>query len=170
MSVVATPAALPSATLSGKVTNPLITSTQATFEDAYHRRLAYTSGTSGASAVHMARCARLVMCVREAGVTVWRIPKRKQKSGEEVEMDIDPIETPDESWCRVLDMDLNVSTNLVSGAISDDGRWIAVADWYETKLFQLTLEVCPAFLCHHILSRPCRRMAISSLDEYGTSL
>ena len=137
MSVVLTPAALPGATLAGKVTNPLSTSTQATFEDAYHRRLAYSSGAASASAVHLARSARLVMCMREAGLTVWRVPRRKQKGGDDDDMEVDGVHAPDGSWERVVDMDLNVQTNLVAGAISDDGKWIAVADWYETKLFQL---------------------------------
>jgi len=38
---------------------------------------------------------------------------------------------------QVLDMDLNVHTNLVASAISGDGKWIAVSDWYESKLFHL---------------------------------
>ncbi|KAI0336048.1 WD40 repeat-like protein [Cubamyces sp. BRFM 1775] len=138
MSVVVTPAALPTATLAGKVMNPLATSTTATFEDAYHRRLAYTSGPASSSAVHLAKKARLLMCTREAGLTVWRISKRQQKNDED--LDTDPANAQDSGWERVLDMDLNVQTNIVAGAISDDGRWIAVADWYETKLFQLTEE------------------------------
>ncbi|KAI0639180.1 WD40 repeat-like protein [Trametes polyzona] len=138
MSVVVTPAALPTATLAGKVTNPLATSTTATFEEAYHRRLAYTSGPASSSAVHLAKKARLLMCTREAGLTVWRIAARQQKSEEDA--DWDASSGPDGGYERVLDMDLNVQTNLVAGAISDDGKWIAVADWYETKLFQLTEE------------------------------
>ncbi|KAI0359174.1 WD40 repeat-like protein [Trametes cingulata] len=135
MSVVLTPAALPTATLAGKVVNPLATSTTATFEDAYHRRMAYTSGPASSSAVHLAKKARLVMCTREAGLSVWRIAKRQQKGEDE---DGDVQSSQDGGWERVLDMDLNVQTNVSAGAISDDGRWIAVADWYETKLFKLT--------------------------------
>ncbi|KAM5538245.1 hypothetical protein V8D89_008132 [Ganoderma adspersum] len=135
MSVTVTPAAVPTATLSGKVMNPLSTSTQATFEDAYHRRLAYSSGAASASAVHLARKARLVLCTREAGVTVWRVAKRKPR-GDNLDLDLEGGQ--ERGWERVLDMDLNVQTNLVAGAISDGGRWIAVSDWYETKLFQLS--------------------------------
>lgn len=138
MSVTVTPAALPTATLSGKVMNPLSTSTQATFEDAYHRRLAYSSGAASASAVHLARKSRLVLCTREAGVTVWRVAKRKPR-GDNLDLDLEGGQ--ERGWERVLDMDLNVQTNLVAGAISDDGRWIAVSDWYETKLFQLSEQV-----------------------------
>ncbi|KAH9853178.1 WD40 repeat-like protein [Lenzites betulinus] len=138
MSVVVTPAALPTATLAGKVANPLATSTSATFEDAYHRRLAYTSGPASASAVHLARGARLLMCTRDAGLTVWRIaPRQQQRSEEEEGWEAQGAQ---DGWERVLDMDLNVQTNVVAGAISDDGKWVAVADWYETKLFQLTEE------------------------------
>ncbi|OSD05994.1 WD40 repeat-like protein [Trametes coccinea BRFM310] len=138
MSVVLTPAALPTATLAGKVMNPLATSTTATFEDAYHRRLAYTSGPASSSALHLARKARLLMCTREAGLTVWRIARRQQKGEEDGEMEV--LGAQDGGWERVLDMDLNVQTNIVSGAISDDGKWLAVADWYETKLFRLREE------------------------------
>ena len=151
MSVVVTPAALPTATLAGKITNPLATSTQATFEDAYHRRLAYTSGAASASAVHLAKGARLVMCTREAGLTVWRIPRRKNRDGEDVDVDLDGADGQDGSWERVLDMDLNVQTNIVAGAISDDGKWIAVSDWYETKLFRLAEEVSPRSPCRAAL-------------------
>ncbi|KAI0374397.1 WD40 repeat-like protein [Pilatotrama ljubarskyi] len=138
MSVVLTPAALPTATLSGKVVNPLATSTTATFEEAYHRRMAYTSGPASSSSVHLAKKARLVMCTREAGLSVWCIAKRQQRGQEDA--DVDAQSAQDGGWERVLDMDLNVHTNIAAGAISDDGRWIAVADWYETKLFQLTEE------------------------------
>lgn len=118
--------------------NPLSTSTQATFEDAYHRRLAYSSGSASGSAVHVAKKARLVLCTREAGVTVWRVKKRKPW-GDGVDLDVEGRQ--DRGWERVLDMDLSVQTNLVTSAISDDGRWIAVSDWYEMKLFQLSEEV-----------------------------
>lgn len=144
MSVTVTPAALPTATLSGKVVNPLSTSTQATFEDAYHRRLAYSSGIASASAVHLARKARLVLCTREASVTLWRVAKRKPL-GDNLDPDLQGGQ--ERGWERVLDMDLNVQTNLVAGAISDDGRWIAVSDWYETKLFQLSEQVSGRSIC-----------------------
>ncbi|KZT06760.1 WD40 repeat-like protein [Laetiporus sulphureus 93-53] len=135
MSVVVTPAALATATAT-KIVNPLATSTTATFDESYHRRLAYSSGLYNASAVHLARKARLLLCTRDAGVSVWRILQKRDPSG----FDDVPGQNPDSSYQRVLDMDLNVSTNLVASAISDDGRWIAVADWYETKLFHLHPE------------------------------
>lgn len=145
MSVVVTPAALPSSTIT-KVINPLSTSTVATFEDSYHRRLVYSSGGWQGSAVHVARQARFVLCQRDAGVSVWRIlEKNGQRRGEdqkgEGEEDEEGPLPSSGGWEPVLDMDLSVHTNIVASAISDDGRWIVVADWYETKLFKLLKSV-----------------------------
>ncbi|OSX67759.1 hypothetical protein POSPLADRAFT_1176689 [Postia placenta MAD-698-R-SB12] len=139
MSVVTTPAALPTSTVT-RIINPLATSTPATFEDSYHRRLAYNSGPYNSTAIHLARDARLLLCMRDAGLSVWRI-LRKQNS-----LDVDEMDAPrqDVGWERVLDMDLNANTTLTASAISSDGRWVAVADWYETKLFYMEEEVSTA--------------------------
>lgn len=155
MSVVLTPAALPSNT-KNKVVNPLSTSSVATWEDAYHRKLAYASGAFGRSAVCVARAGRLVCCVREAGVSVWRIKRRNVRGEEEEGMDVDEgVVLPKEEggWERVLDMELNVQSNLVAGTMSDDGKWIVVSDLHETKLFQLESlvsienDVSSAYIC-----------------------
>ena len=141
MSVVLTPAALPSSTIT-KVVNPLSTSTVATFEDSYQRRLAYSSGSWGGSAISVARRVRLVLCRRDSGISVWRILEKGKKRGVEEDEDGDEgLSTNVGGWEPVLDMDLSVHTNLVASAISDDGNWIVVADWYETKLFRLHKQV-----------------------------
>jgi U3 small nucleolar RNA-associated protein 4 len=137
MSVVLTPAALPSATVV-KVTNPLATSTDCTFEDSYHRRLAYTSGPSCTSAINVARRSRLVSCMRDSGLTVWRIPPKHSPLDEENSGEDSPGVT---EWEKVLEMDFKVTTNLVASMISDDGRWLVVSDLHETKLFSLTADV-----------------------------
>ncbi|KAI0786033.1 WD40 repeat-like protein [Abortiporus biennis] len=137
MSVVVTPSALPSNTLSAKVVNPLSTSVVATFEDSYHRRLAYTSGAFGGSAVCLARKARLLVCMRDAGISVWRILKRKREEKGGLGDDEDTAGGQEEGYEHVLDMDLNVHSNLVACAISDNGEWLFVSDWYESKLFHL---------------------------------
>ena len=33
---------------------------------------------------------------------------------------------------------LQVQTNLVASAVSNDGKWLAVSDLFETKLFRLS--------------------------------
>lgn len=139
MSVVLTPAALPSSTIV-KVENPLQTSTQATFEDAYHRKLAYVSKGS----VRVARSARLLSCVREGGLSVWRIKKKNDDSAEPEPMSVEDAEEEEASaggYEKVLEMDFTVHSNIVAHEISDDGRWLAVSDLYETKLFALSTDV-----------------------------
>ncbi|EMD41715.1 hypothetical protein CERSUDRAFT_146940 [Gelatoporia subvermispora B] len=134
MSLVLKPAALPTSTIT-KIQNPLATSTSTTFEDSYHRRLAYTSGPYSTSALQLARTARLLLCARDTGLTIWRILRRSPSPGLDEE---EP--STDGGYERVLDIDLNVHTNVVASAISDDGKWVAVSDWYETKLFRLEEE------------------------------
>ncbi|KAJ7786079.1 quinon protein alcohol dehydrogenase-like superfamily [Mycena metata] len=134
MSVVVTPATLPTNTIV-KIVNPISTSIHSTFEDSYHRRLAYSSGPSSTSAIKVARQARLVCCMRDAGLGIWRILKKPTPAEEEPDA-TDDIDAP--GWEKVLDMELNVHTNLLATAISDDGRWLVVSDLYESKLFSLT--------------------------------
>ncbi|KAJ7169661.1 WD40-repeat-containing domain protein [Mycena filopes] len=134
MSVVVTPAALPTNTIV-KIVNPISTSIHSTFEDSYHRRLAYSSGPSSTSAVKVARQARLICCARDAGLGIWRILKKPTPAEEEPNA-TDDIDAP--GWEKVLDMEFNVHTNLLATAISDDGRWLVVSDLYESKLFSLS--------------------------------
>jgi U3 small nucleolar RNA-associated protein 4 len=138
MSIVLTPAAPPKNTIV-KVTNPLNTSLEATFEDSYHRRIGHTA----AGRVQVARGARLVSCVREAGLSLWRILKKGGSPHDaEQEADLDALENgPSGGWERVLEMELSVHSNIVSHEISDDGSWLAVSDLYETKLFSLQTNV-----------------------------
>lgn len=143
MSVVVTPAALPASTVK-KILNPLATSAEATFSDSYHRRLAYAAGPSNASAVCVSRGARLVSCLREAGVSIWRINERSEES-----LDDGEAASGDDAWEKVLEMDLSVHTNLVASAISDDGQWFVVSDLYETKLFSLATDVS---ICSRVAS------------------
>lgn len=153
MSVVVTPAALPLSTLSSKVINPLATSVHATFEDSYHRRLAYSSGPTCTSAVHIAPQARLVSCMRDSRVSIWRILKKPSPTPAEGEEEEEMEEIAEEKendmadWEKCVEMELDVHTNLVASALSADGKWLVVADLYETKLFRLVTDASiPSFL------------------------
>jgi U3 small nucleolar RNA-associated protein 4 len=57
--------------------------------------------------------------------------------GEEDEQEADELADGNPGWQKVLDMDLKLQTNLVASAVSSDGKWLAVSDLYETKLFRL---------------------------------
>ncbi|KAJ7630718.1 WD40-repeat-containing domain protein [Roridomyces roridus] len=131
MSVVVTPAGLPTSTVA-KVVNPISTSGDCIFQDSYHQRLAYSSGPSSTSAVSVAREARLVCCTRDAGLGIWRILKT---AGEKEEEDPDAVD-----WEKILDMELTVHTNILASSISADGRWLVVSDVYESKLFLLVSD------------------------------
>ncbi|KAF9270464.1 WD40 repeat-like protein [Marasmius fiardii PR-910] len=132
MSVVVKPVALPSSTMLGKVTNPLATSVDVVFEDSYHRRLPYPPGPSSNCTVHVARRARLVSCMRDSSLSIWKILRTGS-----IEEEIDP---DSHDWEKCLEMEFDVNTNLVTSAISEDGRWLVVSDFYEAKLFALNLE------------------------------
>ena len=88
----------------------------------------------------IAKSAGLVLCTREAGISVWRILKGKVNEETEEPEAFDG-EDKEGGFERVLDMDLNVHSNLVASAISDDGKWVVVSDWYETKLFRMEISV-----------------------------
>lgn len=152
MSLVLKPAAPPKSTVV-KVTNLLNTSVEATFEDSYHRRVGYAP----AGQVRVARGARLVSCLREAGLSVWRIFKKgglsekTQHAGKEVDLDEGGDEPWLGGWKHVLEMKLNVHSNIIGHEISDDGKWLAVSDLYETKLFTLHSQVSLAFSNTYLL-------------------
>ena len=141
MCIVVTPAALPRSTTT-RIANPLATSVTATFGDAYHRRIAYSSGAHGTVGLHLAKGARLVLSTSDTGLAVWRLPK---KSSVQEDSELAPVEKTHD-WSKVLEMNLRVQTNLVASAISDDGQWLAVSDAFETKLFSLRSEVRSLFV------------------------
>ncbi|KAI0307576.1 WD40 repeat-like protein [Multifurca ochricompacta] len=135
MSIALTPAALPQSTIA-YIANPLATSVTATFEDAYYRRIAYSSGAHGTVGLHLAKRVRLMLSTSDTGLAVWRIPPKPP-------LEDDPQLTPlgeEASWSKVLEMNLRVKTNIVASTISDDGQWLAVSDAFETKLFSLQTD------------------------------
>lgn len=62
---------------------------------------------------------------------------KSSSSGEDPSAADDP---DGDGWEKVLDMELNVHTNVLASAISDDGRWLVVSDLYESKLFSLSSD------------------------------
>ncbi|KAG0702695.1 WD40 repeat-like protein [Suillus ampliporus] len=127
----ALPASMTSSSVAPRIVNPLTTRVSTTFEDSYYRRIAYTASMC------ISRRARLVASMHETGVNIWRVLGIPDS---DVIVDgIDPSTDPETrtAWEKVLEMDLNVRTNLIASALSDDGRWFVVSDLYEAKLFEL---------------------------------
>ncbi|PWN91543.1 hypothetical protein FA10DRAFT_271280 [Acaromyces ingoldii] len=113
--LVLTPAASPSQTY-----NPISNSPITSFAETVQRRIAYVPPTSkggalgGGGAISVCEGKRWILLRRETS----------------------DAPTGDQ-WVKLLEMDLKVKTNLVALAISPDGRFLAVSDLYETKLFSL---------------------------------
>ncbi|CCA72004.1 related to UTP4-U3 snoRNP protein [Serendipita indica DSM 11827] len=125
MSPVTIPCAPPNQNPS-KYANPFGKSNLATFEEAYCSRAPFTR-----SVIAVAGHARLVACRNDSRVSVWRIKEPPNEVDEEVMKEI-----PD-GWVKLLDLQLNTATTLSALALSADGRWLAVADANEVKLFLL---------------------------------
>ena len=77
---------------------------------------------------------------------MWRIQKRPDEGAApdaqpEIDLDDEPTTEPFAGgWDKVLEMDLNVHSNIIGHEISDDGKWLAVSDLYESKLFSLRTD------------------------------
>ncbi|BGP41474.1 U3 small nucleolar RNA-associated protein [Rhodotorula kratochvilovae] len=146
--------------------NPVSDAPSTEFESTTHRRASYVPqrarpfavapGTGGADAP------RLLVCRRERGVGIWRLedPKRagsamglganaaplqKAKWGRKnFAVGLDGAEEEDEEevgttgYEKVAELELKVQTNLITSAVSPDGKWLAASDLYETKLFRLS--------------------------------
>lgn len=142
----------PAGSSKSNVINPLSTSSVSTFEDAYHRRLAYPTGTTPSTL--LTRTGRLLVCTRETGLSVWRIVGRiHAPSSLEADLhaaDAMDVDSPDDDavangrqedsttrYEKLLDMELDTTTNLGASAVSDDGHFLAVSDAYEIKVFEL---------------------------------
>lgn len=125
-----------STTTSTKLTNALATSAMSTFEDAYHRRMPYTTG-SMASAIHLSRAQKLLCCVKGSSVAIWKILGQAKYA---MSNDLDSS-SDSHGYEKLLDMDLDMTTNICASAVSEDGRWLAVADVYDIKLFELQEQV-----------------------------
>lgn len=133
MNLVLVSAALPSQISATKMKNPLLTNPVTTFEESYQRKVAYTGGMASTSCISVASKARLVVCRRDTGVGIWRILEKSSAMNDEEE-GIDP---QGGGWEKVLEMDFNLTTNLILSGISPDGHWLVVSDAHETKLFAL---------------------------------
>lgn len=125
-----------------RATDPLRPGFASPFEDAYYRRVDYAQLTAGGGQiVQLAKEARYVVCRRDTQVTIWRLNSPPQSDTPEfasaARQDVAPT-----GWEKMLEMSLKTDSTIVASAISNDGKWLAISDAYETKLFRLVNEVC----------------------------
>lgn len=133
MSVALTPAA---PTVSSgpalNLKNPLESSGATSFQDAFQRRLGHPVS---AGAVVIAPLARMLVSFSGRTVGVWRLPERS--SSDELSVSVGGASAEGAGWEKALEMELRFRTNVTTGAVSADGRWLAIADAWETKLFRV---------------------------------
>jgi U3 small nucleolar RNA-associated protein 4 len=120
--------------------NPISTNPLTSFAETTQRRLSYMPATargsalSGGGAVVSAAGRRWLALRRERSVGIWALPARAEVAAPVEEA---AAQTEQQAWRKVLEMEMRCKSNLVALAISADGKWLAVGDLYETKLFAL---------------------------------
>jgi U3 small nucleolar RNA-associated protein 4 len=108
------------------VTNPFNRNGPASFEEAHYHRTSFTRPV-----VCFSSKARLVACRYDNKVVLWRISAAITKD----DGDIKGLASA--GWRKILEMQLKLKNNISSIALSVDGRWLAVADHLEVKVFHL---------------------------------
>jgi len=133
MSPVFTPCATPSSSAppesTAKPQNPFSRNGVVIFEDAHYQR----APLSCSPVVCFAPRARLLASWAESRVNVWRLGEVHPDLGEEE----GPMRRGGEGWEKVLEMELQLKSGITSCALSRDGRWLAVSDVEDVKLFHL---------------------------------
>lgn len=122
MSPTFTPASHPSSpSLPSPLSRPSQSQTQPTFESTHPRRMGYLSSglLASSSPITFSPSARLVVGKRDRGVGIWRVHPNEN------------------GWEKLLEMELRLRTTIIATTISEQGKYLAVSDLYETKLFKL---------------------------------
>lgn len=129
-SLVFTPAATSST--APNLPNPISESQGTTFTTSNHRKASYIPQRNS-SLISLAHDAGIMAERTLQGINLWTL--RTINSGDQKK----PIKG--QEYQKLLEMDLNTQTNLVSSAISDDGKWLAASDSYEVRLWRLKMTV-----------------------------
>lgn len=88
--------------------------------------------------ISVSKSKRLMMCTFFSSVVVWRLGKAvSNRDGDSASADPQLVE-PQQA---VLELKLKDENYLTSGALSEDGQWIAVADIENVKLFRIREDV-----------------------------
>jgi len=125
MQVILSPASTPDLLSGGERKNPITRNAVTNFSDSLPRRLQMLPAGRGTDVISVSRRSRLVLCRRYRGVGIWRVRSP------------DALDDDQAGWAKVLEMDFQLRTSLTAAALSEDGKWLAVADAFETKLYRL---------------------------------
>lgn len=192
----------PSSSRAAVLPNPVSDAPSTAFETTVHRRAAYVPQRSRPFTVSKEARLLVCRRERSVGVWAIEESKAgKEESGKVgwkkfrerfgvAEEEEESKESGEEGWKKVVEMELKVSfalgvcrmrlmmalvqlqTNLIASAVSNDGKWLAVSDLYETKLFRLQLvrPSSPLSTLANPFARQNRRTARSALAAKRRSL
>ncbi|KAG0142783.1 hypothetical protein CROQUDRAFT_662108 [Cronartium quercuum f. sp. fusiforme G11] len=113
--------------------NP-ISDSSIVFGDSICRKISYA--TRRVPVCQLSPHCRLLVCRRDRGISIWRLPSREAPEVA-TSYSRSSLAEPETAWHKVVDMELKCQTNLVTSAVSPDGKWLSVSDLYEVKLFSL---------------------------------
>lgn len=103
--------------------------------DAHFRKHGSLNGVD-ASTVSLSASGRLMLARLESSLALFELaPVNRTETGRLAAKDDD--EGTGGGWQKLLDMELNATTSLIASAVSDDGKWVAVSDLGETRVFYL---------------------------------
>lgn len=122
--------------------NPISSNPLTTFADTTQRRVPFVPTASRSSLLGGGSVAALcpgknwIVLRREQSIAIWDLGSTEElvsaaRTNEAGEQPQQP------TWTKLLEMELKADSNLVCVAISDNGKWLAVSDLYETKLFEI---------------------------------
>ena len=103
--------------------------------DAFFRKQGSLNGVD-ASTISLSASGRLMLARLESSLALFELaPINRSDTGRL--LDDDDGTGTGGGWQKLLDMELSATTSLVASAISDDGKWLAVSDLGETRVFYL---------------------------------
>ncbi|RUS21509.1 hypothetical protein BC937DRAFT_92478, partial [Endogone sp. FLAS-F59071] len=122
------------ALVSGGIDMSLVVSPAREFPNSNQRRLPFLPQKP---LVSISKSKRLMLCRFTNALKVWRLGKTSSPTQSYHEMSIGAYLELVEPQQAVLEMSMKVDRNITASALSEDGRWIAIADIEETRLFRV---------------------------------
>lgn len=132
-SLIFTPAA--TASTPPNLRNPVSDSRALTFATSNQRKASYMPQRAS-SLISVAREAGILAERTLQGINLWTLTALEASNASARE-----VPEGGQQYKKMLEMELNTQTNLISSAISDDGHWLAASDAYETRLWRLKKAV-----------------------------
>ncbi|GAC95674.1 hypothetical protein PHSY_003250 [Pseudozyma hubeiensis SY62] len=124
--------------------NPISSNPLTTFADTTQRRVPFVPTASrsgllgGGSVAALCPSKGWIVLRREQSIGIWDLGSQSELlSVAQASQAGESLQQKAPSWAKLLEMEVKVDSNLVCVAISNDGRYLALSDLYETKLFEL---------------------------------